>query len=221
MPGRAKTELSREAIVERALAIADAEGLEAVTIRRVALEFGVTPMALYWHVQNKDELLAGIGDRVLDSVRVPDPTGDWPTDLRTALVELVTAMRPHPQLAELVAERMLQHPHGRDLTEIALRTLSDAGFAPAPASYLAMLALRTAIALVTGDQVDDSGMTAEQREEQQRHKTAMIRSLPPRQYPALVAHAEAMTYCSDVDLFFDLGIDHYIAGVTGMAPGAR
>lgn len=57
--------------------------------------------------------------------------------------------------------------------------------------------------------------------EQQRHKTAMIRSLPPRQYPALVAHAEAMTYCSDVDLFFDLGIDHYIAGVTGMAPGAR
>jgi len=46
-PGRAKTELSHEAIVERALAIADAEGLEAVTIRRVALEVGVTPMALY------------------------------------------------------------------------------------------------------------------------------------------------------------------------------
>ncbi len=213
--------LSREVVADRAVALADAEGLEAVTVRRLATELGVTPMALYWHFRTKEDLLAGLGDRVLDSVRVPDPTGDWATDLRTALVALVTAMRPHPQLAELVAERMLQHPHGRDLTEIALHTLADAGFAPAPASYLAMLAMRTAIALVTGDQVDDSGMTAEQREEQQRHKTAMIRSLPPRQYPALVAHAEAMTYCSDVDLFFDLGIDHYIAGVTGMAPAAR
>jgi TetR/AcrR family transcriptional regulator, tetracycline repressor protein len=204
--------LSREVVADRAVALADAEGLEAVTVRRLATELGVTPMALYWHFRTKEELLAGLGDRV------PDPTGDWATDLRAALVAVVTAMRPHPQLAELVAERMLQHPHGRDLTEIALRTLADAGFAPGPASYLAMLALRTAIALVTGDQVDDSGMTAEEREEQQRHKTAMIRSLPPRQYPALVAHAEAMTYCSDVDLFFDLGIDHYIAGVKGMAP---
>ena len=148
--------------------IADAEGLEAVTIRRLATELGVTPMALYWHFRTKEELLAGLGDRVLDSVRVPDATGDWAADLRTALVALVTAMRPHPQLAELVAERMLQHPHGLDLTEIALRTLADAGFAPGPASYLAMLALRTAIALVTGDQVDDSGMTAEEREQQQR-----------------------------------------------------
>ena len=146
----------------------DTDGPDAVTIRRIAPEFGVTPMALYWHVANKDELLAGLGDRVLDSVRVPEATGDWAADLRTALVALIAAMRPHPQLADLVAERMLQHPHGRDLTEIALGTLADAGFAPAPASYLAMLALRTAIALVTGDQVDDSGMTAEEREEQQR-----------------------------------------------------
>jgi hypothetical protein len=84
-----------------------------------------------------------------------------------------------------------------------------------------MLALRTAIALVTGDQVDDSGVSPAERDEQLRQKTAMIRSLPPAQYPQLVAHAEAMTYCSDVDLFFDLGVDHYIAGVYGLAPSGR
>jgi len=214
----ARPALSREVVADRAVALADAEGLEAVTVRRLATELGVTPMALYWHFRTKEELLAGLGDRVLDAVEVPAPIGDWAADLRAALVALVTAMRPHPQLAGLLAERMLHHPHGRELTERALSTLAEAGFAPEPASYLAMLALRTAMALVTGDQVDGSGMTAEQRDEQQRHKTAMIRALPPKQYPALVAHAEAMTYCSDVDLFFDLGIDHYVAGVRGLAP---
>ncbi len=59
-----KDELSREAIVDRAIAIADVEGLEAVSIRRLGQQFGVTPMALYWHVQNKDELLAAMGDRI-------------------------------------------------------------------------------------------------------------------------------------------------------------
>ena len=55
-----------------------AEGLEAVTIRRVALEFGVTPMALYWHVQNKDELLAAMGRSFFDGIGPRyDRTGRW------------------------------------------------------------------------------------------------------------------------------------------------
>ena len=49
--------LSREALVEAAMALADREGLDALTIRRLAGEIGVTPMALYWHVKDKDELL--------------------------------------------------------------------------------------------------------------------------------------------------------------------
>jgi TetR/AcrR family transcriptional regulator, tetracycline repressor protein len=210
--------LSREVVADRAVALADAEGIEAVTIRRLATELGVTPMALYWHFRTKEELLAGLGDRVLDSLEVPPATDDWAGDLRAALVALVTAMRPHPQLAHLVAARMLQHPRGRDITELALHSLATAGFAPEPASYLAMHALRAAIALVTGDQVDDSGVSPQERDEQLRHKTAMIRSLSPAQYPQLVAHADAMTYCSDVELFFELGVEHYIAGVCGLAP---
>src|SRR5580704_14285830 len=63
-----KSELSRLAIVDRALEIADAEGRDAITIRRLAQDFGVTPMALYWHVANKDELLAAMGDRFFDHV---------------------------------------------------------------------------------------------------------------------------------------------------------
>src|SRR3978361_2058477 len=156
--------LSREVVADRALAIADAEGIEAVTIRRLATELGVTPMALYWHFRTKEDLLAGLGDRVLDAVVVPEPTGEWAADIRAALVALVAAMRPHPQVAHLVAERVMAHPTGLELTETALRSLSDGGFAPSPASYLAMQARRAAITMVTGDQVDDSGVSSEGRD---------------------------------------------------------
>jgi AcrR family transcriptional regulator len=204
-------------VADRALALADAEGIEAVTIRRLATELGVTPMALYWHFRTKEDLLAGLGDRVLDAVVVPEPTGEWAADIRAALVALVAAMRPHPQVAHLVAERVMAHPTGLELTETALRSLSDGGFAPEPASYLAMQALRAAITMVTGDQVDDSGVSSEEREAHLRAKQATIASLDPQRYPALTAHAVAMTYCSDVDVFFDLGVDLYVKGVQGLA----
>ena len=211
--------LSREVVADRALAIADAEGIEAVTIRRLATELGVTPMALYWHFRTKEDLLAGLGERVLDAVELPGTTGDWTADIRAALVALVTAMRPHPQVAHLVADRVMAHPKGLALTETALRTLSEAGFSDEPASYLAMQAMRAAVTMVTGDQVDESGRTPEEREAHLRAKQASIASLDPQQYPAVVAHAKAMTYCSDVEMFFDLGVDLYVAGVTGLAAG--
>ena len=113
----------------------------------------------------------------------------------------------------------MRHPTGLDLTEMALQTLSEAGFAPRPASQLAMQALRAVVA--HGDQRPGR----RQRHVRPRSATRTCapsgrrsRSLSPDKYPALVAHADAMTYCPDVDEFFDLGIDLYVAGVRGLAP---
>jgi TetR/AcrR family tetracycline transcriptional repressor len=213
--------LSRDLVADRALAIADAEGLEAVTIRRLATELGVTPMALYWHFKTKDDLLDGLADRVLDAVELPSRSEDWTADIRAALVALVTAMRPHPQAAHRVAERVMAHPQGLQLTEIALATLSAAGFSPEAASYLAMQALRSAVAMVTADLVDDSGQTPEERETHLRRKQATIASLDPAKFPAVVAHAQAMTYCGDPEALFALGVDLFVAGVRGLAPERR
>ena len=209
--------LSRDLVADRALEIADAEGIDAVTIRRLATELGVTPMALYWHFKTKDDLLDGLADRVLDTVELPDRSGEWAADIRAALVALVTAMRPHPQAAHRVAERVMAHPKGLELTEIALSTLSTAGFSPEAASYLAMQALRSAVSMVTADLVDDSGQTPEERDAHLRRKQATIASLDPARYPAVVAHAAAMTYCGDPESLFALGVDLYVAGVRGLA----
>src|SRR5215469_13958716 len=95
--------LSRATVVERGLAIGDEEGLEAVTIRRLAQTLGVTPMALYWHFKNKDELLLGIVDHVLTTVRADRAATDpWQVQLRAMVEAIVTVMRAHPALPELL-----------------------------------------------------------------------------------------------------------------------
>jgi TetR/AcrR family tetracycline transcriptional repressor len=213
--------LSRELVADTALEIADAEGLEAVTIRRLATELGVTPMALYWHFKTKDDLLDGLADRVLDAIELPARSGEWTADIRAALVALVTAMRPHPQAAHRVADRVMANPQGLALTEAALSTLAAAGFSPEAASYLAMQALRSAVAMVTTDLVDDSGQTAEERETHLRRKRATIASLDPARFPAVVAHAQALTYCGDPEELFTLGVDLFVAGVRGLAAERR
>jgi TetR/AcrR family transcriptional regulator, tetracycline repressor protein len=216
-----RASLTREVVADRALVIADAEGIEAVTIRRLASELGVTPMALYWHFKTKEDLLAGLADRVLDAVELPARSGDWVVDIRAAMTALVTAMRPHPQIAQLVSNQVMRNATGLDLTEMALEILEDAGFTPQAASPLAMQALRSVVSMVTSDQVDDSGFTAEERDAHLRAKRAMLSSLSPEKYPALIRHADAMTYCPDVDEFYDLGIDLYIQGVQGLAAATR
>lgn len=214
----ARPGLTREVVLDKAVALADAEGLEAVTIRRLAGRLGVTPMALYWHFRIKEDLLAALGDRVLDSVQVPAASEDWHGDLRAALLALVAAMRPHPQLVALVPDRLLVHPAGLALSETVLRCLAAAGFSAEPASYLATHALHTAITMVTADRMDDSRDGTEEREARRRRLQGALASLPPGQYPALVSHAEAITHCTSTDAHVELAVDLFVSGVRSCAP---
>src|SRR5712671_3885715 len=85
-----KARLSKSAVVGRALALADAEGLDALTVRRLAQELGVTPMALYWHFRSKEELLSGLADRFWSEIDTDvDEAAPWPAQLRALLESLV------------------------------------------------------------------------------------------------------------------------------------
>ena len=92
-----RSRLTRQAVVEQALALADGEGMDAVTIRRLAELLGVTPMALYWHVKNKDELLTAMADQLLAEVTPQrDPDQPWHVQLRAMVTALLGVMRAHP-----------------------------------------------------------------------------------------------------------------------------
>ena len=116
----AAPELSRDAVIDHALDLADREGLDAVAIRRIASDFSVTPMALYWHVRNKDELLDAMGDRLFESLRIPAATDGWLDQVRDSVAALVDALRRHPGSVELAFHRVLVAPRGRLLAERAL-----------------------------------------------------------------------------------------------------
>jgi len=95
-----KRELSLERIVEAAVAIADAEGLAAVTMQRVAQTFEFTTMALYRYVATKDELYRLMLDAAIMPREAPLESGDWREGLRTFLFELLDAYRAHPWMLE-------------------------------------------------------------------------------------------------------------------------
>lgn len=214
-----KAELNRDAVVDRALALADEEGLAAVTIRRLAQEFGVTPMALYWHVSNKDELFEAMGDRFYAGMRVDEiaSTGPWPEQLRRMIAALVAVLRAHPAAAHLAAERILQCEPGRDLAERALGLLRDAGFSTSQAADIAGHAMQTALMLVV-EQPGEPTVAVAERAEIMEAKRKALESLPPQRYPNLVAAADALTNCDDEDAYLMGGIDLFVAGVQALQP---
>src|SRR5579871_3406121 len=100
-PVKRKT-LNRATIVAAALARADADGLEAVSFRRLAADLGVTPMALYRYVASKDELLVGVMDAVFAKFDLPpDPNADWRDQLRDLARTFRRLLLSHPAAAKL------------------------------------------------------------------------------------------------------------------------
>ncbi len=222
-----KTPLGREAVVERALAVADAEGLDAVTIRRLAADLGVTPMALYWHVASKDELLAAMGDRLFAGMPPhTDPASPWPDQLRELVGALVAALRAHPATAALAAPRVLQNDEGRELTERALQLLRTAGFPVEQAAQIARHLLRTAISLVIESQVIElagagASLDPGQRAEALRLKRLALLGLPQQRFPHLVEAADALTDCADEEAYYNFGIELLIVGIESSTPHHR
>jgi AcrR family transcriptional regulator len=96
--------LNREQIVRAAIAIADAEGFEAATMRRIASELGVGTMSLYWYVPNKDNLLELMRDELMGEVKMPDPpSDDWRANLRQIAYETRANMKRHPWMFAIFA----------------------------------------------------------------------------------------------------------------------
>ena len=211
-----KADLSRDAIVERALAVMDAEGPDAVTIRRVAQEFGVTPMALYWHVANKDELLAAMGDALLAHVTPPPATGSWSVQLRGVVDSLILELSRHPAAAELVFPRVLVDENGLRITEFTLALLQRAGFTPAQSADLARMALHTAMTLVTTLPGAESQTARDEREALLATKRAHIENLPADRFPHVREVAVPLTACEDTDAYYSFGVDLYIEGAEAL-----
>jgi AcrR family transcriptional regulator len=97
--------LSTQRVLRAAVALADAGGVEALSMRKLAQQLGVVPMALYKHVANKDELLDGMVDVVVGEIDPPPEGTDWKTAIRRRVLSARSALLRHPWASRVLESR--------------------------------------------------------------------------------------------------------------------
>ncbi|HSS81643.1 MAG TPA: TetR/AcrR family transcriptional regulator C-terminal domain-containing protein [Gaiellaceae bacterium] len=120
--------LSRDRILRAALELVDENGIDSLTMRRLGQQLGFEAMSLYNHVANKDEVIDGMLDRVLDEAEHPAPGRDWETSIRESAVSIHAALRNHPWAANVLMSYGQVRPARLQYMESLLGRLREAGF---------------------------------------------------------------------------------------------
>ena len=217
--GRAdQAALNSGVIVAAALHLVDQEGLDALTMRRLARALGVSPMSLYRHVDDKDDLLDQVLDAVVDRFAAPAAAGGWPEQVVGFFEELRRLLLDHPGVASLVASRAPRSAAWFRVMEQALRLLRAGGFEGEDA-----VAAFTALLLYTLGFVmwELPGTGTADRSDWERRRLARLLNLLPDELPTVVELAPHLQRRATPEQFA-WGLDRLIAGMqAGPPPSAR
>jgi AcrR family transcriptional regulator len=210
-PRTPRNTLNPDLIIQTALDLMEAGGTAAFSLRGLAAELGVGPMALYTYFRNKDDLYDAVRDHLMALVP-PVPAGaSWPDQVRAVCRGLRRLMLQHPCLAQLLANRPLSGHETARVAEGLLGVLRSAGFD-------AETAARTHTTLFTyvlGATSWEIQMAAERRDtEGSRRLWTTVRSLSPAEFPTVVELTPELARTTGGDEQFDYGLDLLIAGVT-------
>jgi TetR/AcrR family transcriptional regulator, tetracycline repressor protein len=165
--------LTRQQVIDEAMRLVDAEGLDALTLRALAGRLGVQAPTLYWHVKNKAELLDALADAIMDDAldTVPDagPKGEWQGWLLAALLELRRALLAHPDGARIVSGARYSMRRA-DFSERAMSTLAAHGLELQRARMTVLVGERYTVGYVLEEQapVPDSSREFDLTELQRR-----------------------------------------------------
>jgi TetR/AcrR family tetracycline transcriptional repressor len=208
----AREPVTPERIADAALRLIDTDGLDGLTVRRLAQELGVGTMTLYWYVQNKDEVLDLVADRMLAGIEIPAPETDWQVAVREVSTAVRAAALRHAAAVPVMVGRGSFGPNGLGLTEMSLQVFSAAGFDDADAAD-AYFAVSNFVWGFCAQQTASVGSSA--RPEDRKAYVGTVRdyieALPPDRYPNLRA-AAARIFTASMDERFAFGIDCLIAG---------
>lgn len=122
--------LNREVVLEAARDQVDEAGLGSLSSRSLAARLDVTPMALYRHVEDMDEVTGAMVDRLLADIGTPPPSSDWHRWLEDLALALAALLREHPEALALFSRRPVTSPAARRRLEAAVEVLGGAGFSP-------------------------------------------------------------------------------------------
>jgi AcrR family transcriptional regulator len=213
--------LTREAVIAAGLALGDAEGLDAVSFRRLASELDVTPMALYRYVDNKEALLTGMLHAVWEDVALPEPGADWREGLTHLAGSLRDAFLAHPVAATIAATRPESGPPVLRVIEGTLALLEQAGFTVAEATRIYVPFARALLALVLFEASLLPELPDAERITRARRTLVELEALPAERYPHVVAAAPLLAVPYDPRGVFDRGLDLLQAGIEAQLPARR
>ena len=118
---RRRAPLNRDRVLRAAVTLADEVGIAGVSMRRLAQQLGVVPMALYKHVTDKDELLDGMVDVVIGEFDPPDPALDWKDGVRQRVLAARRAVLRHPWARQAIESRTRRTPAVQQSSPAQLR----------------------------------------------------------------------------------------------------
>ena len=205
--------LSRERIVEAAVALADTGGAEAVTVRALGAALRCDPSALYRHFGDVDELHRAVGDHFLGGVDVePRKREGWRAAVRRLCVELRGAQLRHPRLASFVQAAPTRLGNELAITEALLRELRRGGFRPVTAAraYHALIELTIGSATIDAPLATAPAASRSATYEQWRADYA---ALPAALHPAIAAVAPHL-YLGTADDRFEQALDLLLDGLS-------
>ena len=127
MPTPRRSPLTRERVLRAAIRLADKQGLDALSMRRLASSLKVEAMSLYHHVANKDEVLDGMVEMIIGEITLPSAGGDWKAAMRARATSAHKVMLAHPWAPMLVVSRISVGPNMLRYIDATLGTLREAG----------------------------------------------------------------------------------------------
>lgn len=218
--------LTRERIVRTAMTLVDAEGLAALSMRRVATEFGASTMALYRHVPSKGELVRLMSEAVFrEEPPGPRPTG-WRAQLALEARWLWGLYERHPWLARAMAAltRPMASPHAMRYTERVLSAVSGLGLTPDQMIHvhLSLLGYAQGVAMaieLESQARQDTGMTPEEWMASNEPRMEAIQTTGA--YPILSTLFGKDDFDLELDTLFEFGLERMLDGVEALIERPR
>jgi AcrR family transcriptional regulator len=183
----AKPALTNEGIVATAVALMRAEGLQRVTMRRLAQELDTGPASLYVYVSNTAELHAAVLDELLGDVEPAPPAGNWRHRLERVLTSYTAVLFGHPGLARSALIARPDGPRYLALIETLLALLDEGGVPPGQAAWGVDLLLQHATATAAEQAGRDRTRDAATARDEWDALGTAVRNASPRTHPHLAA----------------------------------
>ena len=202
--------LNRDRVLSAAVEIADERGIGAITMREVASRLGVEAMSLYNHVANKDDILDGMVDLVIDQIDLPSDVDDWREAMRCRAVSAHQVFSRHPWLPLLVDSRESSGPSRLRYLDWVLGTLMTAGFSLDGAAR----AFSLLDSYIYGFGIHQFNLSADGDASPEEMAEAFMAAIPPGKYPYLhrmASHAMETGYDAETD--FNSGLELILDGL--------